>query len=330
MKDNSILENLLRVRLDSMKKDALLRNPFCPPRLLVDELGWAGFLERWDKEEFEYIKTVILNFGVERAGRPDSNEQMNPLDKEKYEQYIVDTEAEMNISLPREYFYGGIAYPPKTLREEQIAEEKFRAIQEAQKQLFEHNSAVYGHPKYLLLMNGTHLFPPASESEIQKAEARFGVDLPPSYRDYLKVSNGSLLSALVLMPVEKIGWTRDLHFEFNQDGLENYLEENNDVPDSVYYQYDQLGTVREPFPFYRVKKFLKALLISDPHEHLDSYTDIYPCYPKSPFADPEWEVFMFVGRHYRSFKHLMEYRYLLSITEWHEEAEGWKKFIGTR
>lgn len=287
------------------------------------QLGWGEFLTQWDKEAFEFLKTEILNFGITLAGKPDSYVQKNKLEKDKYEQYIQRSEAEMNVSLPRELFYGGVVYPPQTLLEEQIAEEKFRAIQEALKKLFIYKSAVYNDPRHQILMHGTHLFAPASESEIQKAEARFGVELPPSYRDFLKVSNGSLLGFWILMPIEKIGWTRDLHDQFNETSLVQYIEENQDVPDKIYYQYDELGTAQEPFPFYRVKKFLKALLISDPHE-TNHLTDIYPCYPKSPFTDREWEVFTMNGTRFRSFKHLMEYRYLVSITDWRKKAESWK------
>jgi hypothetical protein len=302
-----------------MKKNAILQHPLCPPYLSIDELGWEIFLKQWDREAFEFLKTEILRFGMEGAGKPDSD-----IEKDKYEQYIHRTETDLNVFLPRELFYGGVAYPPRNLVEEQIAEEKFRAVQEALEKLFAYNSTIYGDPEQQVLIRGTHLFPPASEQEIQSAETHFGVQLPRSYKDFLRVSNGCLLGLnWSLMPIAKIGWTRDLHDQFNKESIVEYIADGQDVPDEVYYQYDDLGITKENFPFYRVKKFLNGLLITDP-KRTHQLTDIYPCFPKSPYQDGEWEVFSMNGTRARSFKHMMEYRYLVNIIGWREAAERWK------
>ena len=55
--------------------------------------------------------------------------------------------------------------------------------------------------------------PPASEQEIAAAEARLGIGLPPSYRAFLRVSNGwSHPNAFVmqLAGVAEIGWTGEI------------------------------------------------------------------------------------------------------------------------
>jgi hypothetical protein len=54
-------------------------------------------------------------------------------------------------------------------------------------------------------------FPGVSEEEIARAETRLGKTLPPSYRAFLKVSNGWRHPGLfidMLWPVEKIDWFR--------------------------------------------------------------------------------------------------------------------------
>ncbi len=54
-------------------------------------------------------------------------------------------------------------------------------------------------------------FPGASEEEIARAETRLGQKLPPSYRAFLKASNGWRNPGLfvdMLWPVEKIDWFR--------------------------------------------------------------------------------------------------------------------------
>jgi hypothetical protein len=53
--------------------------------------------------------------------------------------------------------------------------------------------------------------PGATDDQIKAAEARLGVDLPPSYRAFLKVTNGWRFTggfAKRLLPVEEIDWLR--------------------------------------------------------------------------------------------------------------------------
>jgi hypothetical protein len=59
--------------------------------------------------------------------------------------------------------------------------------------------------------------PPATEADIAAAEARLGVRLPPSYREFLTVSNGWRRTGVFvsgLRPVGQIGWFRDLEREW--------------------------------------------------------------------------------------------------------------------
>ena len=54
--------------------------------------------------------------------------------------------------------------------------------------------------------------PGASEPQLAALEARLGTRLPPSYRTFLRVSNGFLQPGVVvprLLPTEEVGWVRE-------------------------------------------------------------------------------------------------------------------------
>jgi hypothetical protein len=55
-------------------------------------------------------------------------------------------------------------------------------------------------------------FPGATDDQLATAEARLGVDLPPSYRAFLMASNGWRHTGTFierLLPVEEIHWARE-------------------------------------------------------------------------------------------------------------------------
>ncbi|MET8008267.1 SMI1/KNR4 family protein [Nonomuraea glycinis] len=59
----------------------------------------------------------------------------------------------------------------------------------------------------------------ASEAELAHHEERLGMRLPPSYREFLQVSNGwdeESRSCLRLLPVAEVGWTRDVDPELGE------------------------------------------------------------------------------------------------------------------
>jgi hypothetical protein len=305
-----------------MKNNSILEHPLCPKRLLIDVVGWKAFLEAWDREAFEFLKKETLKYGVHHGGKPGHEKY-----REQNENYKKKLEANLNCELPRELFFGGVEYPGKTLEDEQLAEDKFREIRAAvEKEVAYHGEAFFD-TEERVLVRGSHLFPPATEDDIAAAEQRFGVALPPSYREFLKVSNGCLLGlGWTLLPVEKIGWLRDMNiYVINSDMME-YIEEGPDViPDDVYYDYDDLGMIEEPFPFYRPQKLLHALCVSNPRDSVDQGMAIYPPFPGSPIQDDEWETFSSCGYRARSFKHMMEYKYLDVILGWRKDFERWEK-----
>ena len=56
-------------------------------------------------------------------------------------------------------------------------------------------------------------FPPASEEQIEATELRLDRPLPPSLRDFYKITNGwGIVGCFIwnVLPVEQIGWLSDL------------------------------------------------------------------------------------------------------------------------
>jgi hypothetical protein len=134
-------------------------------------------------------------------------------------------------------------------------------------------------------------YPGATEDQIMYLEARLGKPLPPSYRAFLKVSNGFRQPGLFvprLLPVDEVEWFRVRNRETIDMWKSNGLEDLTD-----------------------------ALAIS-PFD-----TDVYLLNPKVVTADGEWEALDFnpggaACDHYSSFWELMqaEQKIFLRVKEW--------------
>jgi len=95
------------------------------------------------------------------------------------------------------------------------------------------------HLKPEALANGWCGSQPASESEIQEAELRLGVSLPPSYRAFLSISNGwRPFSSFIeqLLPVQGIEQFRVADPE-DLGLIQKYYKED-EVSDSEYLDYE--------------------------------------------------------------------------------------------
>jgi|GEM_PF-853632 hypothetical protein len=82
---------------------------------------------------------------------------------------------------------------------------------------------------------------PATDEQIAAAEARLGVRLPPSYRAFLRVTNGWRYAGDVgarLRPVEEIDWFRTE----NQDWIDAYTSPIADDPASGAVDYRHLSS----------------------------------------------------------------------------------------
>jgi hypothetical protein len=130
-----------------------------------------------------------------------------------------------------------------------------------------------------------------------RTEKRLKIPLPPSYRSFLRISNGwGPLNSFVkhLLPVREIDWLRKL----TPGLIDPYSIVEDDSADEAYFDYT------EPSIDYRAKHLKETLQISDFHDALVLLN------PQVIASDGEWEAWFFAnwipGAHrYRSFAELM-------------------------
>ena len=145
-------------------------------------------------------------------------------------------------------------------------------------------------------------FPGASEEQIIAAETRLGTTLPPSYRDFLKVTNGWLdyPSIIELWPIEKIDWFSVKNQEWIDIWLDYCPEEASDE-EYFNYEYDWWYWTQP----IRTKYMQTALQISD-----DDDSEVVLLNPQIIHND-EWEAWIFschapgINR-CRSFKEMLQ------------------------
>lgn len=145
----------------------------------------------------------------------------------------------------------------------------------------------------------------ATDEQIFKAETRLGRQFPPSYREFLKVSNGwrnSDWTDLQLWSTEEVNWFSTN----NQDWIDGWKPTENctipTVPDEQYFVYGEA----QDCVYLRCEYLQNALEISS-----DSGDgDIFLLIPNVVFENGEWEAWH-LGRklpgasRYRSFYELM-------------------------
>jgi hypothetical protein len=157
-----------------------------------------------------------------------------------------------------------------------------------------------------VLASGSLGFPGASEAEIQAAEARLGITLPPSYRSFLLVSNGWRTTEALwsrLASVAEIDWFRRNHQTVIDAFLGPFRSGGLNVPDDQYFVY---GDRQDP-AHLRPEYLSTALLVSA--DAVDSETILLN--PRIVSPDGEWEAWFFAhwlpgAVRYQSFWHLIE------------------------
>ncbi len=289
-----------------------------PPYLSIDEIGWDAFLNHWSQESTDLVRTRVFKHGI---GSVDVG-------------YIKSIENELGVSVPHEIYFGGVVYPPDTAAQEQLVNDILkqvsliveRSIEYSQSNnLPKNNPVLYRNLphirftafEYAALLN-RQMHPPATEQEIIAAENRLSVELPESYKNFLKVSNGYWIGSLIcLVPVQYI----DLVSKLQPDAL-FYSGPNEPVVNyDEYYRYDNLGRTNignSEIMGIGKSLFSKALLLSEPEYTDGQDVDIgimpyAPGYSKKLNAKGEWEAFISFEFRTRSFKEMMEYWYQASI-----------------
>jgi len=149
-------------------------------------------------------------------------------------------------------------------------------------------------------------FDGASDPDIQFHEKRLNASLPPSYKEFLKVSNGFMqLNCFVwnILPIDKVDWIKT----FEPTLYELYATEFNvsfNATDEEYFIYGKDQKTTD----FRSEYLVNSLDVSGRGD-----TAILLLNPHIKFGD-EWEAWMFATWHlgpvrYRSFEELMQKEY---------------------
>ncbi len=166
-------------------------------------------------------------------------------------------------------------------------------------------------------------FPPATEGEILAAEARLKIALPPSFKGFLRVSNGWLWTTHAIdrvRGVKRVEWFR----KENRRWISAYtkpasFEPRERLPDADYFAYGKFGQEFEPA---HLKESLQISEIGD--------SAVYLLNPQVIGKDGEWEAWFLASwlpgvRRYRSFEEMMRTEYTqFSGDQWrpHEGVVG--------
>ena len=152
-------------------------------------------------------------------------------------------------------------------------------------------------------------FPGATEKKLTALEERLDVQLPPSYREFLAVSNGwrkTGRSIWRIWSTEEVDWFRVR----NAFWIDAYVNPHGGLGDSSLTDEEYLvyGEAQDSVRF-RVEYLETALEISDTGD-----SAIYLLNPKVVTRDGEWEAWFFANWlpgaiRYRSFAELMEAEY---------------------
>ena len=173
-------------------------------------------------------------------------------------------------------------------------------------------------------------YPGATEEQITQAEERLNVSLPPSYREFLKVSNGWRQTTPFIYriwSIEEIEWFIKRHHSWINSFIQTQMRSRHDyhqnghqlnghvprIPDSEYFLYGEEQDCSKIRPEY----LSTALEISDKGE-----SAIYLLNPKIQTGDGEWEAWFFGNwlpgaDRYPSFQEMMqaEYKNFLEMRE---------------
>lgn len=169
-------------------------------------------------------------------------------------------------------------------------------------------------------------YPGATKEQIICAETRLGTTLPPSYREFLKVSNGWRQTTPFihkLWSTEEIEWFSRKRPDWIDSFVKRYEDDYIDIlepqlrtpsiSDEEYFVYGDAQDCSN----LRVEYLQTALEISDIGD-----SAIYLLNPQIITADGEWEAWFFCdwlpgADRYRSFREMMqaEYENFLELRE---------------
>jgi hypothetical protein len=172
-----------------------------------------------------------------------------------------------------------------------------------------------------LIASGWLGFPGATDSQIAAAESRIGRSLPPSYREFLKVTNGWWTTGNCCVQkwwsTEEIGWHYDRNPFWADAWLEGEERGGGPISDEVYFVYG-----KRQQPMIRGQYLKASLEISNMYM---SEGSVYLLNPEVVSEHGEWEAWFYAdwmagAQRYRSFWDLMQGEY--AKFQWWEAHEA--------
>lgn len=167
-----------------------------------DIQSWRVFLNHWNQVSMEALKKVTFKYGLHSGAAGTIK-------------YFEGIGQEMGQPLDNRVFEEGIEYPGKTEQETALIAERLVLFRQAAQTILDYYVAKgYGinyseDDDLVLLVRGSILFDGASDQDIGEAESRLGLILPPSYKNFLKASNGLILPGGKFLPANEIDWFKD-------------------------------------------------------------------------------------------------------------------------
>jgi len=171
-------------------------------------------------------------------------------------------------------------------------------LTEYNRELLSYEEIVEALPRKLI-QTGWLGYAGATESEVATLEKRLGTRLPPSYREFLKISNGwRFPSGFIfdLLPTGEVVWFRDR----NQDWIDAYVGPAQELPPVLDKEYFVYGDKQSCLDF-RTDYLQTALQISG-----EGDSAVLLLNPKVVTPAGEWETWFFANwlpgaRRFRSF-----------------------------
>jgi len=160
-------------------------------------------------------------------------------------------------------------------------------LEEYNGELLSYEEVVEAIPRELI-KGGSLGYAGASEDEVAATETRLAIRLPPSYRSFLKASNGwrfPSVSIFDLLPAAKVAWFR----EQNQDWIDAYVGPSADLPPISDKDYFVYGAKQECGNF-RAESLQTALQVSATGD-----SAVVLLNPKVVTPEGEWETWFFAN-----------------------------------
>lgn len=278
---------------------------YLPEPVSIARVGWKKFLEDWDFELLEITRAILLWEG----------KMVTPLDEE-----LAAYEERTGVHLPRELHRGRIPYPGNTPEGRRLAMQAAELLTQFYREDFA--SMKRRRPDTLvdifswgdIIRNSSSGRPPATDEQIRAAEQRLGATLPPSYKEFLRLTNGWVLGDIYLTWVDRIDYLRNTEYQEWMVDMAGEFVPDDPVPDERYFNY---SASQDPLTDMRREYIPGALVICGEFSDVRGIVMLNPAVVDE---HGEWEAWLSKGmydgfRRYRNFAQLMESLYLREIAE---------------